>query len=157
MTQPVDAGTQSEDEQIAAAVESAKIPTLLVVLVQLTGERHWLEAPYRPGRARGWATTTTGAYPHRCRPRSATPPLELQACDLGADRSMCCTTSSSPTTTPFPASWRRASCWTGGADMFRKAPSHAQTNSAQASTTSVAHWIRPRLLISAGSVTKTGD
>ena len=39
------------DEQIFAdAIEVANIPTLLMVIVQLTGELEWLEAPYTPKR-----------------------------------------------------------------------------------------------------------
>ena len=39
--------TLSSDEQIFFdAIEVANIPTLLMVLVQLTGELEWLEDPY---------------------------------------------------------------------------------------------------------------
>ena len=37
-----------EDQVFADAIEVANIPTLLMVLVQLTGELHWLEEPYMP-------------------------------------------------------------------------------------------------------------
>jgi 4-hydroxyacetophenone monooxygenase len=35
------------------AVAAANVPTLACVLVQLTGERRWIEDPYRPSRTRG--------------------------------------------------------------------------------------------------------
>ena len=49
------------DEQIfAQAIEVANIPTLLMVLVQLTGELHWLEEPYLPKRQPGLGDNDTG-------------------------------------------------------------------------------------------------
>lgn len=52
-----------DHQQLADAVAIANIPTLLMVLVQLTGERHWLEDPYRPKRARGMSDNDTGRLP----------------------------------------------------------------------------------------------
>ncbi len=43
----------TEEKQFAEAVAIANIPTLLMVLVQLSGERRWLQDPYRPRRPRG--------------------------------------------------------------------------------------------------------
>src|SRR6185437_13122067 len=43
----------------------ANVPTLLMVLVQLTGELRWLEHPYRPSRARGVNDNDTGGLPER--------------------------------------------------------------------------------------------
>src|SRR5690554_2061061 len=43
----------SPEHRIAAGVAAANIPTLLVVLVQLTGETRWLEPPYQVRRAYG--------------------------------------------------------------------------------------------------------
>ena len=40
-------------QALADAIALANIPSLLMVLVQLSGELHWLEEPYRPTRARG--------------------------------------------------------------------------------------------------------
>lgn len=37
----------------ADAVALANIPSLLMMLVQMTGELHWLEPPFRPSRGRG--------------------------------------------------------------------------------------------------------
>src|ERR1700755_3168694 len=45
------------------AVSSANIPTLLMVIVQLTGEMHWLEAPYRPTRIQGVNENDLGGLP----------------------------------------------------------------------------------------------
>ncbi len=44
---------QHDAQAFADAVALANIPTLLMVLVQLSGELHWLEEPFRPNRARG--------------------------------------------------------------------------------------------------------
>ena len=43
----------TEEQQFKDAVAVANIPTLLMVLVQLSGDKHWLEAPYKPKRPRG--------------------------------------------------------------------------------------------------------
>lgn len=49
------------DEQIFAdAIEVANIPTLLMVIVQLTGELEWLEAPYTPKRQPGLGDNDSG-------------------------------------------------------------------------------------------------
>ncbi|MEA3216397.1 MAG: 4-hydroxyacetophenone monooxygenase, partial [Acidimicrobiia bacterium] len=37
-------------QQFEEAVAIANIPTLLMVLVQLTGDTRWLEDPYKPHR-----------------------------------------------------------------------------------------------------------
>ena len=39
--------------RLREAVAVANIPSLIPVLVQLTGDERWLEDPYRPTRARG--------------------------------------------------------------------------------------------------------
>jgi 4-hydroxyacetophenone monooxygenase len=57
------ANGQGEAQRFAEAVAIANIPTLLMVLVQLTGELHWLEEPYRPQRARGMNDNDTGGLP----------------------------------------------------------------------------------------------
>ena len=51
---------QSDDTLFAQAIEVANIPTLLMVLVQLTGDERWLEAPYRPTRVRGMGDNDSG-------------------------------------------------------------------------------------------------
>ncbi|MDQ0823773.1 4-hydroxyacetophenone monooxygenase [Arthrobacter sp. V1I7] len=48
------------DQQIAEAIEIANIPTLLMVLVQMTGDQRWLEDPYRPTRNRGLGDNDDG-------------------------------------------------------------------------------------------------
>ena len=45
------------------AVDIANIPTLLMVLVQLTGDERWLEDPYRPTRTRGLDDNDSGGLP----------------------------------------------------------------------------------------------
>jgi len=52
-----------ERQRYTDAVAIANIPTLLMVLVQLTGERHWMEPPYRPARARGMGDNDSGGLP----------------------------------------------------------------------------------------------
>ena len=52
-----------EEQQFAEAVAIANIPTLLMVLVQLTGERRWLADPYRPRRPHGMGDNDTGQLP----------------------------------------------------------------------------------------------
>ena len=58
--------TLSPEEQIFSdAIEVANIPTLLMVLVQLTGELHWLEVPYFPKRLPGLGDNDTGGLEPR--------------------------------------------------------------------------------------------
>src|SRR3954471_4317770 len=63
MAQQVDPGSRQDEQVYAEAVAVANIPTLLMVLVQLTGERRWLEPPYRPARARGMSDNDSGGLP----------------------------------------------------------------------------------------------
>ncbi|MCZ4586168.1 NAD(P)/FAD-dependent oxidoreductase [Rhodococcus opacus] len=48
------------DQQLRDAIGVANIPTLLLVLVQLTGDKRWLDEPYRPVRSRGVDDNDTG-------------------------------------------------------------------------------------------------
>ena len=58
--------TLSPEEQIFSdAIDVANIPTLLMVLVQLTGELHWLEEPYLPKRQPGLGDNDTGGLEPR--------------------------------------------------------------------------------------------
>ena len=57
---PDTALTPEEERRYIDAVAVANIPTLLMVLVQLTGELHWLDAPYRPTRQQGLGDNDTG-------------------------------------------------------------------------------------------------
>jgi len=50
-------------QRFAQAVAVANVPTLLMVLVQLTGERRWLQPPYRPSRSIGLGDNDTGGLP----------------------------------------------------------------------------------------------
>lgn len=45
------------------AIAIANIPTLLLVLVQLTGDLRWLDDPYRPSRTRGLGDNDSGGLP----------------------------------------------------------------------------------------------
>lgn len=47
-------------ELLKEGVGAANIPTLLMVLVQMTGDPRWLEAPYAPRRARGLDDNDSG-------------------------------------------------------------------------------------------------
>ncbi len=51
---------RSDDELLADAVATANIPTLLLVLVQMTGDTRWLDAPYAPKRQPGMGDNDTG-------------------------------------------------------------------------------------------------
>ncbi|MBW0105618.1 NAD(P)/FAD-dependent oxidoreductase [Pseudonocardia sp. KRD291] len=54
------AGT--DRETLAAALEHANLPSLVPVLVQLTGDRRWLAEPYRPTRSRGMEDNDGGGF-----------------------------------------------------------------------------------------------
>jgi hypothetical protein len=54
-----------ERQRFADAVRVANIPTLLMVLVQLSGELRWLKPPYRPAPARGMGDNDTGGLPEQ--------------------------------------------------------------------------------------------
>ncbi|HEV8628059.1 MAG TPA: NAD(P)/FAD-dependent oxidoreductase [Acidimicrobiia bacterium] len=49
--------------ELDSAVDLANIPTLLLVLVQITGDLRWLEPPYRPTAARGLDENDSGGVP----------------------------------------------------------------------------------------------
>jgi 4-hydroxyacetophenone monooxygenase len=49
--------------ELETAADLANIPTLLMVLVQTTGDLRWLEPPYRPTAARGLDENDTGGLP----------------------------------------------------------------------------------------------
>lgn len=63
----------SDDRPIAASaidwsllkdgIREANVPSLLMVLHQMTGERKWLEEPYTPGRASGLDDNDSGQLP----------------------------------------------------------------------------------------------
>lgn len=51
------------EEQLLKAISIANIPTLLMVLVQLTGDKCWLSPPFAPNRARGLDDNDSGGLP----------------------------------------------------------------------------------------------
>jgi 4-hydroxyacetophenone monooxygenase len=51
---------QDDAKRFTDAIAIANVPTLLMVLVQLTGDTRWLEEPYRPQRGRGMGDNDTG-------------------------------------------------------------------------------------------------
>ncbi|MGA2409868.1 MAG: NAD(P)/FAD-dependent oxidoreductase, partial [Candidatus Binataceae bacterium] len=57
------ANGQTEAQRFAEAVAIANIPTLLIVLFQLTGDPHWLGDQYRTRRARGMNDNDSGGHP----------------------------------------------------------------------------------------------
>ena len=63
---------QDEAKRFAEAIAIANVPTLLMVLVQLTGDLRWLEEPDRPERGRGMHDNDSGGLPARFRLRCAT-------------------------------------------------------------------------------------
>jgi 4-hydroxyacetophenone monooxygenase len=52
-----------DPQWLATAIGSANVPTLACILVQLTGERRWIEAPYIPTRTRGLEDNDDGGLP----------------------------------------------------------------------------------------------
>lgn len=55
--------TVDEQSAFREAMTVANIPSLLMVLYQLTGEERWLSEPYRPSRSRGLGDNDTGGLP----------------------------------------------------------------------------------------------
>lgn len=61
MTQTVSmVGKRTDGPTLRAALEHANIPSLLMALVQLTGDRRWLRPPYQPVRAKGLDDNDSG-------------------------------------------------------------------------------------------------
>jgi 4-hydroxyacetophenone monooxygenase len=61
---PSDVGVPEFDERRwQSAVEGANVPTLLAVLVHLTGDLRWLDPRYAPSRAQGLSDNDTGGLP----------------------------------------------------------------------------------------------
>ena len=57
---PPAVGDLVDQARLRNGVEQANIPTLLMVLVQLSGDRHWLAPPYAPTRASGLDDNDSG-------------------------------------------------------------------------------------------------
>jgi 4-hydroxyacetophenone monooxygenase len=61
---PITPTPQSLDEQqLRRAVAEANLPALLMVLFQLTGDRAWLDEPFRPTRTKGMSDNDSGGFP----------------------------------------------------------------------------------------------
>lgn len=54
-----------EPGRLEAAVAVGNIPSLIAVLYQLTGDRHWLDDRYRPTRSRGMDDNDSGGLPEQ--------------------------------------------------------------------------------------------
>jgi 4-hydroxyacetophenone monooxygenase len=52
-----------DERRLAAGVQVANVPTLLLLLVQMTGDTKWLDGPYLPSRSRGIEDNDTGGLP----------------------------------------------------------------------------------------------
>ncbi len=50
----------TDNERFAEAIAIANIPALLMMLVQMTGDKRWLQDPYRPRRASGVSDNDSG-------------------------------------------------------------------------------------------------
>lgn len=55
--------TLDDEQMLMEAIKVANIPTLLMILVQMTGETHWLEPPYQLTRQMGIGDNDTGGLP----------------------------------------------------------------------------------------------
>jgi 4-hydroxyacetophenone monooxygenase len=51
-----------DDDRLRDALQSANVPVLLAMMVQLTGDRRWMRAPYEPVRNRGLGENTDGGF-----------------------------------------------------------------------------------------------
>jgi 4-hydroxyacetophenone monooxygenase len=51
-----------EAAQLKQGIAQANLPTLLMVLVQLTGDMRWLAEPYLPSKSRGLSDNETGGF-----------------------------------------------------------------------------------------------
>lgn len=56
---------QVDREKLRQGVDEANIPTLIMCLVHLTGDRAWLQSPFKPGRASGLDDNDSGALPEQ--------------------------------------------------------------------------------------------
>jgi 4-hydroxyacetophenone monooxygenase len=65
MTMIFDADRQLTDDELERAAALANIPTLLALIVQITGETRWLDPPFRPSKTRGLGDNDSGGIPPR--------------------------------------------------------------------------------------------
>ncbi len=54
--------TPYDEQALRDALEVANLPTLLMVMFQLSGDRRWLADPYRPVRTKGMSDNDTGGF-----------------------------------------------------------------------------------------------
>ena len=66
----------NDREQFTDAVAVANIPTLLMVLVQMTGDMRWLSPPYCPSRGNGLGDNDSGGLPEDIQTEVRTAALE---------------------------------------------------------------------------------
>ncbi|HWJ10826.1 MAG TPA: hypothetical protein VNS46_15715, partial [Nocardioides sp.] len=59
----VEDGSVPDRDRLAAALEDANIPTLLLVLAHLTGDEKWLSGRYRPQRGPVLDDNDSGSLP----------------------------------------------------------------------------------------------
>src|SRR3954453_10785152 len=59
----VEMSNELTEAQIATAVAGANVPTLLMLVFQVTGDERWLKAPYLPTRGRGLGDHDDGGLP----------------------------------------------------------------------------------------------
>lgn len=62
---------------LAAALEVANLPTLLLCLAQITGDEKWLHDPYRPTKPRGLDDHDSGGFPPEIQARIRAAALEI--------------------------------------------------------------------------------
>ena len=53
-----------DEARLEQALRVANMPTLTMVLFQLTGDQRWLNEPYRPERASGLGPNDSGGFPN---------------------------------------------------------------------------------------------
>ena len=56
-------------EELRDALQAANVPTLLIMLVQMTGDKKWMESPFRPTRARGLEDNDDGGLTEKIQKR----------------------------------------------------------------------------------------
>src|SRR5260370_26593253 len=61
--------TETENALLAESLATANIPTLLLVLVSMTGDLSWLEPPFQPTPAKGLSDNDTGGLPEEIQQR----------------------------------------------------------------------------------------
>jgi 4-hydroxyacetophenone monooxygenase len=67
----------SHEARLASAIAVANVPVLIPLLVMLTGDGKWLEAPYAPARSQGIGDNPTGGLPDEVQ-------AEIRSAALGA-------------------------------------------------------------------------